>query len=100
MLCSVPVVWSFSASLIQRKAEAGTGSRATESHSHCSMSSHYIWDQNVTVVSMVRQLKDMVRNTKERYGIEDNLEAIKKTLHNIDDLLIIFDDNIKRLRRR
>lgn len=46
------------------------------------------------------QLKDMVRNTKERYGIEDTLEAIKKTLHNIDDLLIIFDDNIKRLRRR
>lgn len=41
-------------------------SRATESHSHCSMSSHYIWDQNVTVVSMVRQLKDMVNKCKTK----------------------------------
>ena len=36
MLCSVPVVWSFSASLIQRKAEAGTeqGDRVTLSLQH------------------------------------------------------------------
>lgn len=66
MLCSVPVVWSFGASLIQRKAEARMGCRAMESRSHCSMSSHYIWDQNVTVVSMVRQLKDMVNKCKTK----------------------------------
>ena len=46
------------------------------------------------------QLQELVDRTKDEYGITDELEAIKKTLHNASNLLIVFYDNIQRLRSR
>lgn len=36
------------------------------------------------------QIKQMVKNVQERYSIENYLEAVKKTIHNLDDIMFIF----------
>lgn len=45
-------------------------------------------------------VEQLIENTKKRYGIKNQLEAIKQTLHNLDDVLIIFDTEIKEARDR
>ena len=45
-------------------------------------------------------MDQLINSTKKRYNIKDQLEAIKQTLHNIDDVLIIFDEEIKAAGRR
>lgn len=45
-------------------------------------------------------VEQLIENTKKRYGIKNQLEAIKQTLHNLDDVLIIFDTEIKEARER
>lgn len=45
-------------------------------------------------------VEQLIENTKQRYGIKNQLEAIKQTLHNLDDVLIIFDTEIKEAGNR
>lgn len=45
-------------------------------------------------------MDQLINSTKKRYGIKNQLEAIKQTLHNLDDVLIIFDEEIKAVGRR
>ena len=44
-------------------------------------------------------MDQLINSTKKRYNIKDQLEAIKQTLHNIDDVLIIFDEEIKEAKQ-
>lgn len=54
--------------------------------------------KNVDIPSY--NVEQLIENTKKRYGIKNQLEAIKQTLHNLDDVLIIFDTEIKEARER
>ena len=36
------------------------------------------------------QIRQMVKNVQERYSIQNYLEAVKKTIHNLDDITFIF----------
>lgn len=57
---------AFQCFIDSEEAEAGLGSRALESALTAACQAIISGDQNVTVVSMVRQLKDMVNKCKTK----------------------------------